>query len=63
MLDILEDYCGWKGYNYCRLDGQTPHNERQVGKKPIKIKKKNSKKIQKKKFQKLWVEGVQLLST
>ena len=30
MLDILEDYCGWRGWQYCRLDGQTPHEERQV---------------------------------
>ncbi|CAG0884442.1 unnamed protein product [Darwinula stevensoni] len=29
MLDILEDYCLWRGYNYCRLDGQTSHEERQ----------------------------------
>lgn len=29
-LDILEDYCLWKEYPYCRLDGQTPHTERQV---------------------------------
>ncbi|XP_005102157.1 SWI/SNF-related matrix-associated actin-dependent regulator of chromatin subfamily A member 5 [Aplysia californica] len=29
MLDILEDYCFWRNYNYCRLDGQTPHEERQ----------------------------------
>ncbi|XP_072171356.1 SWI/SNF-related matrix-associated actin-dependent regulator of chromatin subfamily A member 5-like [Diadema setosum] len=29
LLDILEDYCVWKGYHYCRLDGQTPHSERQ----------------------------------
>ncbi|KAJ8871780.1 hypothetical protein PR048_028120 [Dryococelus australis] len=29
MLDILEDYCHWRGYNYCRLDGQTPHEDRQ----------------------------------
>ncbi|CAH3039125.1 unnamed protein product, partial [Porites lobata] len=29
VLDILEDYCLWKGYDYCRLDGQTPHEERQ----------------------------------
>ena len=29
MLDILEDYCLWKGFEYCRLDGQTPHEERQ----------------------------------
>ncbi|XP_061419890.1 SWI/SNF-related matrix-associated actin-dependent regulator of chromatin subfamily A member 5-like [Lethenteron reissneri] len=30
MMDILEDYCMWKGYEYCRLDGQTPHEDRQV---------------------------------
>ncbi|XP_030836704.1 SWI/SNF-related matrix-associated actin-dependent regulator of chromatin subfamily A member 5 [Strongylocentrotus purpuratus] len=29
LLDILEDYCVWRGHNYCRLDGQTPHAERQ----------------------------------
>ncbi|XP_006629564.2 SWI/SNF-related matrix-associated actin-dependent regulator of chromatin subfamily A member 5 [Lepisosteus oculatus] len=29
MLDILEDYCMWRNYGYCRLDGQTPHEERQ----------------------------------
>lgn len=29
MLDILEDYCLWKEFDYCRLDGQTPHEERQ----------------------------------
>ena len=29
MLDILEDYCLWREYSYCRLDGQTPHTERQ----------------------------------
>ncbi|XP_078494335.1 SWI/SNF protein [Ciona intestinalis] len=29
ILDILEDYCMWRGYNYCRLDGQTPHEDRQ----------------------------------
>ena len=29
-LDILEDYCIWREYPYCRLDGQTPHTERQV---------------------------------
>ncbi|CAK9291495.1 unnamed protein product [Gordionus sp. m RMFG-2023] len=28
MLDILEDYCYWKGYQYCRLDGNTPHEDR-----------------------------------
>ena len=31
MLDILEDYCFWRNYEYCRLDGSTPHEERQVG--------------------------------
>ncbi|KAK7788863.1 hypothetical protein R5R35_007891 [Gryllus longicercus] len=29
MLDILEDYCHWRGFHYCRLDGQTPHEDRQ----------------------------------
>lgn len=29
VLDILEDYCLWQQYEYCRLDGQTPHEERQ----------------------------------
>ncbi|XP_056643641.1 chromatin-remodeling complex ATPase chain Iswi isoform X1 [Diorhabda sublineata] len=29
MLDILEDYCHWRQYQYCRLDGQTPHEDRQ----------------------------------
>jgi SWI/SNF-related matrix-associated actin-dependent regulator of chromatin subfamily A member 5 len=29
MLDILEDYCMWREIDYCRLDGQTPHDERQ----------------------------------
>lgn len=28
VLDILEDYAMWRGYQYCRLDGQTPHEER-----------------------------------
>ncbi|XP_059621153.1 chromatin-remodeling complex ATPase chain Iswi-like [Phlebotomus argentipes] len=28
MLDILEDYCLWRQYQYCRLDGQTPHEDR-----------------------------------
>jgi hypothetical protein len=30
MLDILEDYCHWREFDYSRLDGQTPHEERQV---------------------------------
>ncbi|KAL3096922.1 hypothetical protein niasHS_002638 [Heterodera schachtii] len=29
MLDVLEDYCWWRSYHYCRLDGNTPHEERQ----------------------------------
>ena len=28
MLDILEDYCGWRGFDYCRIDGQTAHEDR-----------------------------------
>lgn len=28
MLDILEDYCWWRQYKYCRLDGQTSHEAR-----------------------------------
>ncbi|KJE94231.1 helicase, variant [Capsaspora owczarzaki ATCC 30864] len=28
MLDILEDYCMWRGHTYCRLDGQTDHEDR-----------------------------------
>lgn len=30
VLDILEDYCMWRAYQYCRLDGQTAHEERQA---------------------------------
>lgn len=29
VLDILEDYCMWRGYQYCRLDGSTAHEERE----------------------------------
>ncbi|KAH9422040.1 SWI/SNF- matrix-associated actin-dependent regulator of chromatin sub A member 5 [Dermatophagoides pteronyssinus] len=29
MLDILEDYCLWRGFKYCRLDGQTSHEDRE----------------------------------
>ncbi|KAA0196821.1 hypothetical protein HAZT_HAZT008086 [Hyalella azteca] len=29
MLDILEDYAHWRGYSYCRIDGSTPHEDRQ----------------------------------
>lgn len=28
MLDILEDFCELRGYETCRIDGQTPHEER-----------------------------------
>ncbi|CAO1385409.1 unnamed protein product [Diamesa serratosioi] len=28
MLDILEDYCCWRNFKYCRLDGQTAHDDR-----------------------------------
>lgn len=28
ILDIMEDYAMWRGFQYCRLDGQTPHEER-----------------------------------
>ncbi len=28
MLDILEDYCWWRQHKYCRLDGQTAHDDR-----------------------------------
>ncbi|XP_067262765.1 probable global transcription activator SNF2L1 [Chanodichthys erythropterus] len=29
VLDILEDYCMWRGFEYCRLDGNTPHEARE----------------------------------
>eukprot|EP00123_Amoebidium_parasiticum_P017207 comp23754_c0_seq2/m.41063 comp23754_c0_seq2/g.41063 ORF comp23754_c0_seq2/g.41063 comp23754_c0_seq2/m.41063 type:complete len:1012 (-) comp23754_c0_seq2:256-3291(-) len=29
MLDILEDYCLWRGHAHCRLDGSTSHEDRQ----------------------------------
>lgn len=29
VLDILEDYCLWRQYEYCRLDGSTAHEDRQ----------------------------------
>merc|ERR1719203_1214528 len=28
VLDILEDYCWFRGWKYCRIDGQTPHEDR-----------------------------------
>uniref|UniRef100_A0A672M5S6 SWI/SNF-related matrix-associated actin-dependent regulator of chromatin subfamily A member 5-like n=1 Tax=Sinocyclocheilus grahami TaxID=75366 RepID=A0A672M5S6_SINGR len=30
VLDILEDYCMWRGFEYCRLDGNTPHQAREL---------------------------------
>lgn len=30
MLDILEDYCYWRGHTYCRIDGNTAHELRQA---------------------------------
>ena len=29
MMDILEDYCLWRNFEYCRLDGNTDHVDRQ----------------------------------
>ena len=33
MIDILEDYCQYRGYGYCRIDGNTSGEDResQVG--------------------------------
>lgn len=28
LLDILEDYCYFRSYNYCRIDGSTSHEDR-----------------------------------
>lgn len=28
MLDIMEDYCLFRGYKYCRIDGGTAHDDR-----------------------------------
>ncbi|OLY79233.1 ISWI chromatin-remodeling complex ATPase ISW2 [Smittium mucronatum] len=28
LLDILEDYCNMRGFEYCRIDGQTSHEDR-----------------------------------
>ena len=28
ILDILEDYCWFRKWKYCRIDGQTPHEVR-----------------------------------
>ncbi|KYK71393.1 SWI2/SNF2 ISWI-like (AT hook), partial [Toxoplasma gondii TgCatPRC2] len=29
LLDIVDDYCRWRGFDYCRIDGGTPGTERQ----------------------------------
>lgn len=29
MLDILEDFCLYRNYNYCRLDGNTELDDRE----------------------------------
>lgn len=28
LLDILEDYCHFRQYPYCRIDGNTTHEDR-----------------------------------
>lgn len=28
LLDILEDYCGMRGYKFCRIDGSTELEDR-----------------------------------
>lgn len=28
LLDIMEDYCYFRGYEYCRIDGSTAHEDR-----------------------------------
>ena len=30
MLDILEDYCNYRGHAYCRLDGNTSLEDRET---------------------------------
>jgi hypothetical protein len=30
MLDILEDYCQWKEFEYCRIDGGTDYDTRNL---------------------------------
>ena len=30
LLDILEDYCLFRGYNYCRIDGNTSGEDREA---------------------------------
>ena len=29
MLDILEDYCQFRGHQYCRIDGNTSGDDRE----------------------------------
>ena len=29
MIDVLEDYCLWKGWGYCRIDGNTTTDVRE----------------------------------
>jgi SWI/SNF-related matrix-associated actin-dependent regulator of chromatin subfamily A member 5 len=29
MLDIMEDYCLYRGYRYCRIDGNTSGDDRE----------------------------------
>jgi SWI/SNF-related matrix-associated actin-dependent regulator of chromatin subfamily A member 5 len=29
MIDILEDYCLFRGYGYCRIDGNTSGDDRE----------------------------------
>lgn len=31
LLDILEDYCNFRGYEYCRIDGSTDMEVRDKG--------------------------------
>ena len=30
VLDILEDYCNYRSYKYCRIDGSTDMNSRDL---------------------------------
>lgn len=30
VLNLLEDYFSWRGYKYCRFDGNTSHDDRQA---------------------------------
>ena len=30
LLDILEDYCLFRGYQYCRIDGNTSGEDREA---------------------------------